>query len=173
MRIALNMGNIHLSQSEFNLLVNNFRGTKQGHVKWRQFDDEVESAFTTKKLEKQIEAPVGIGRTQTFYGTKGLNKGRQSAAAHALVSRFRAFITRERLDCKSFFQSWDKHNHYKVTPKQFRQVLATFNFLITDEEFEAALSTFTNPQGEIEYLKFLQAANPGEQYVNQGSHTSY
>ena len=52
-------------------------------------------------------------------------------------------------------------------------MLATFNFLITDEEFEAALSTFTNPQGEIEYLKFLQAANPGDEYINQGSHTTY
>ena len=77
------------------------------------------------------------------------------------------------MDTKDMFQDWDKLNRYKVSPKQFRQVLATFNFLITDEEFEAALSTFTNPQGEIEYLKFLQAANPGEQYVNQGSHTSY
>ena len=52
MRIALNMGNIDLSASEFDLLVNNFKGRKVGHVQWKKFDDEVEAAFTTKKLEK-------------------------------------------------------------------------------------------------------------------------
>ena len=41
-------------------------------------------------------------------------------------------LRRERLDAKSFFQSWDRHNRFKVSPKQFRQVLATFGFELTE-----------------------------------------
>ena len=154
-------------------MVNNFKGRKEGHVNWKQFDDEVEAAFTTKNLEKAVDAAVGVARTQTFYGTKGVKKNTKGAIAHALVSRFRAFIRRERLDCKSFFQSWDRHNHYKVSPKQFRQVLSTFNFIITDEEFEAAKEAYSNANGEIEYIKFLDAVVPNDDHVNKGSNTTY
>ena len=93
MRIALNMGNIHVSQKEFDYLCENFAGRNQGQVNWKRFEDEVEAAFTTKKLEKNIDAPIGAARTQTFYGTKTQKKTNHSAAAHALVSRFRQFIT--------------------------------------------------------------------------------
>lgn len=57
------MGNIHVSDKEFNLLVEEFKGRKENHVNWRKFDDEVEAAFTTKNLEKAVDAPIGAGRT--------------------------------------------------------------------------------------------------------------
>jgi hypothetical protein len=59
------------------------------------------------------------------------------------------------LDAKSFFHDWDRHNRFKVTPKQFRQVkqiktkmlilqkaLAHFNFQITEEELEAVIKFY-------------------------------
>lgn len=67
-RIALNMGSLHFSQKEFDLLISTFPGKKPSSVAWRDFDESIESAFTTKNLEKKINEPVGAGRTQTFYG---------------------------------------------------------------------------------------------------------
>jgi hypothetical protein len=37
-----------------------------------------------------------------------------------------------RLDLKEAFKGWDKLGRYKVSPKQFRQVLATFNFELSE-----------------------------------------
>jgi hypothetical protein len=62
------MGKIHLSQKEFDLICSSFAGKKSGFVNWRQFDDAIEEVFTTKKLESNIDADIGAGRTQTFYG---------------------------------------------------------------------------------------------------------
>jgi hypothetical protein len=46
--------------------------------------------------------------------------GSEKTLASQVADRFREQIIRERLDAKSFFQTWDRHNHYKVSPKQFR-----------------------------------------------------
>lgn len=51
LRIGLNMGKIHLSQTEFDLICAKFPG-KKGFVNWRKFDEAIEEAFTTKRLEK-------------------------------------------------------------------------------------------------------------------------
>jgi hypothetical protein len=74
---------------------------------------------------------------------------------------FSQFLTRENLDIKSFFQEWDRHNHYKVSPKQFRQVLATCNFLLTNDEFNALVARYhENGSGDIFYMLFLHDASP-------------
>ncbi len=61
------MGGIHFSQAEFDQLVAEFPGKKDGHVNWRRFDDAIEEAFTTKNLEKTVTDTIGAGRTKTFY----------------------------------------------------------------------------------------------------------
>lgn len=68
---------------------------------------------------------------------------------------------RENLDIKSFFQEWDRHNHYKVSPKQFRQALATCNFALTDEEFNALVARYRDQaSGDMCYMIFLHDADP-------------
>jgi hypothetical protein len=49
-----------------------------------------------------------------------------------------------------------------VSPKQFRQVLASFLFPMTDEEQEAIVKIFGNPEGDIKYLEFIKKATPPE-----------
>lgn len=174
MRIAINMGKIHLSTNEFDLLTQRFAGKKEGFVNWRDFDDAIEEAFTTKHLEKTVDAEAGLGRTKTFYGApeaKDLHK--HNAVAHVIMSRFRQLLVRERLDAKSFFQTWDRHNHYKVTPKQFRQVLASFNFIMSDEELQAVKMVFGDANGDIKYLEFLQRTSPDESLNAGAQKTTY
>ena len=159
-RIALNMGSLHFSQREFDLLIETFPGKMLNSVAWREFDESIEAAFTTKNLEKKIDEPIGAGRTQTFYGAPSSQQLRShKQVVHEIVTSFKQQLVRERLDPKSFFQTWDKHNHYRVSPKQFRQVLATFNFPLSDSQLESIKKVLGNDKGEINYGTFLAQCN--------------
>ncbi len=158
-RIGMNMAKIDLSTSEYNLLLSHYSSDKPDMFRWKQFCDEVDEIFTKKELEKDATLAVTKPATFTKYGTVNPPKQDKSLASK-LVGKFKEKLRRERLDAKSFFQSWDRHNRFKVSPKQFRQVLATCGFDMTDTEAEALFKNYANQDGEIEYLKFLADANP-------------
>lgn len=155
----MNMAKIHLSKSEFELLTTHYASDKVGMMKWRQFCDEVDEVFTKKNLEKDVTVEVAKPDLTTKYGQTAPPKSDKSLAAK-IVEKFKEKLRRERLDAKSFFQSWDRHNRFKVSPKQFRQVLATFGFELTEPEVDALCKYYSNQSGEIEYLNFLSDSNP-------------
>lgn len=109
-RIALNMAKLNFSQKEFENICQSFPGKKSGHLNWKALDDAIESAFQVKGLEKLTNGEeTRLGRTTVnFKQTSGKS---DASLAHNLVDRFRQKIIRERLDAKSFFQSWDRQNH--------------------------------------------------------------
>jgi Ca2+-binding EF-hand superfamily protein len=159
-RIGLSMAKIVLSTSEFDLLLETFKSPKEGkHLRWKDFCDAVEEVFTTKGLEKKIDANVGDVRVQTIYGKTKPNKGERNVSED-VVYRFKQLLVRNRLDAKSFFQDFDRHKHFKVSPKQFRQVLANFGFLMSDDDLHSLVKTYGNAQNDIEYLRFIDDANP-------------
>ena len=103
-RIGLNMSKITLSNNEFRQLADHFQAPKEGaHIKWREFSDSVDEVFTKKNLELNNQAPVGDGRTQTFYGQKTAT-GDDKALVAGFQERFKALVQRERLHARSFFQ---------------------------------------------------------------------
>ena len=69
-------------------------------------------------------------------------------------------LLKHRLDSKSFFQDWDRHKHFKISPKQFRQVLATFGFVLSDHEMNAVVRTYGNKDDDIMYMAFITDAAP-------------
>lgn len=154
------MAKIVLSSAEFDHLMEAFKAPKEGkHLKWRDFCDAVDEVFTKKGLEKNIDATVGDARIQTFYGKTKPNKIERNVSED-VVYRFKQMLLRNRLDAKSFFQDFDRHRHFKVSPKQFRQVLANFGFLMSDDELVSIVKTYANDKGDIEYLRFIDDANP-------------
>jgi Ca2+-binding EF-hand superfamily protein len=160
-RIGLNMAKIVLSSHEFEELVQNFQAPKEGgrHVKWREFCDKVDEVFTKKGLEKAVDMVLDDARTQTLYGRTKPSKSQRNISDE-VVYRFKQQLVRQRLDVKSFFQDFDRHKHFKVSPKQFRQVLASIGFTMSDEELQALVSTYGNHQNDIKYLEFINDANP-------------
>jgi Ca2+-binding EF-hand superfamily protein len=62
---------------------------------------------------------------------------------------------RERLDAKSFFQDQDRHNHFKVSPKQFKQTVTLLGVEINDQETQSVVNIYANKLGDIEYMRFL------------------
>lgn len=128
-------------------------------IKWKQFCDDVDQVFGTKGLEKDATAEIAAPTLVTKYGKTEAEKPEKQLAIK-LVAKFKLKLQRERLDAKSFFQTWDKHNKFKVSQKQFRQVLATFGFELTDLESDALCKYYANQEGDIEYLNFLKDSNP-------------
>jgi hypothetical protein len=119
-RIGLNMAKIVLSSSEFDHITTNFQAPKEGkHIKWREFCDAVDEVFTKKGLEKAVDMKLDDARTQTVYGRLNPNKVERNLSED-VVQRFKQLLLRQRLDAKSFFQDFDRHKHFKVSPKQFR-----------------------------------------------------
>lgn len=64
-------------------------------------------------------------------------------------------MQRERLHARSFFQDQDRHNHFKVSPKQFGQTCKLLKCELSDEELRALVNIYGNKQGDIQYLPFI------------------
>lgn len=150
------MSKIVLSGNEFRLLADHFQAPKEGaHVKWKEFSDCVDEVFTIKNLERSVDINIGDARTQSLYG-KAVPAGGDDALVAGFQARFKALVQRERLDAKSFFQDQDRHNYFKVSPKQFKQTVTLLGVPMSDEELAAVVKVYGNKLGDIEYLPFLQ-----------------
>jgi Ca2+-binding EF-hand superfamily protein len=68
---------------------------------------------------------------------------------------FRDCVVRERLDAKSFFKDHDHHNHFKVSPSKFKNILTLLKVPIDDAKVKSVTKVYGNKQGDIEYLRFL------------------
>jgi type IV secretory pathway VirB6-like protein len=75
-------------------------------------------------------------------------------------------IIRERLDAKSFFQDQDRHNHFKVSPKQFKQTVTLLGVAIDDRDTQSVVNVYGNKEGDIEYLKFLSDCDVLKYVIN-------
>lgn len=85
-------------------------------------------------------------------------------------------MQRERLDARSFFQDQDRHNHFKVTPKQFKQTCHLLKCEITDQELQSIINVYGNQQAQIEYLPFLKDTFVLKYVINEpytGKHSTY
>ena len=154
------MAKIQLSSSEFNMLSEYFQAPKEGkHIRWRDFCDQVDEVFTKKGLEKAVDLVLDDARTKTLYGRSDPSKEERNLSDE-VVRRFKALLMKHRLDAKSFFQDFDRHKHFKVSPKQFRQVLANFGFQMSDDEIASIIKNYGNEQNDIQYLLFLNDSNP-------------
>ena len=163
-RIGLNMAKIVLSGHEFDELCEFFKAPKEGrHIRWRDFSDAIDEVFTKKGLEKTTGEFVGMeeARTTAFYGRVNPTK-QQRNLSDEVVYRFKQMLLRNRLDVKSFFQDFDKHKHFKVSPKIFRQVLANLGFPMSDEELQSIVKNYSTDQSDVRYMDFINDANPNK-----------
>jgi len=76
-------------------------------------------------------------------------------------------INRERLDAKSFFQDQDRHNHFKVSPKQFKQTMTLLGVNPSIAEMESIVKVYGNKLGDIQYLPFLEDCKILKYVINE------
>jgi len=83
-----------------------------------------------------------------------------------VVDEFTEFVRKNRLDAKSFFQDFDRHRHFKVSPKIFRQVLTALGFALGDNDANDIAAVYGNQDNEIMYANFLRDSNCLEYIIN-------
>jgi hypothetical protein len=74
-----------------------------------------------------VEAPT----TKISYGRRGIS-AEELALANKIKNSFKEYQLVNRLDTKQLFENWDKLSRFKVSAKQFRQVLATVGFNLSE-----------------------------------------
>lgn len=159
-RIGMNMAKLPLSQREFDILIEAFACPgKANFMNWRQFSDCVDEIFNIKGLEK---APLGdtIKPLTTYLSAQQQMTPDEKALAENVIERFKYFCLATRLYVKGFFQDWDALGRNKVTPKQFRQVLVTVRFALSDEECKAVTKYFLTDDGYVNYSDFIDLTQP-------------
>lgn len=159
-RLGLDMAGLQLSNQEFDLLVEHFKHeTRLDNIRWKDFCDRIEDVFTTKGLEKQPLTNVTNPSLQFNYGREPLTQ-EEIALSGKVIRRFTYFARANRLDIKQFFKDWDRLNRSRVSPKQFRQVLATLNFILSDAEFKAVIRYYqAEDNDEVRYVDFITDTN--------------
>lgn len=117
--------------------------------------------FTRKNLEKENPSdPLQTASVAFNYGRSEITQA-EYELAQEVCKKFKDFALSNRLDIKQFFQDWDKLGRYKVSPKQFRQVLATNYFLLSEEEFRVICKVYASEDGkEVRYIDFLNDTRP-------------
>ena len=160
------MAKIPISTQEFQLITTHFKAPKAGeHVRWREFCDLVDEVFTKKGLEKSIDTVVGEARTDTHYARASATDA-QRENVQRIVGEFTEFVRKNRLDAKSFFQDFDRHRHFKVSQKVFRQVLTALGFQISAEDTNDIALVYGDEVYEILYADFLRDSNCLEYVIN-------
>ena len=160
LRIGLNMAKLPLSNREFKILCENFACSKKpGWFRWRDFCDKIDEVFTVKGLERNPDSKIGGSILLTKTVRQGMSNPNKEIAER-IIRKFRYYCLATRLFIKQFFQDWDRLGRNKVSPKQFRQVLATVKFDMTDDEFHAVADYFKTEDGYVNYVDFIKATNP-------------
>lgn len=105
-----------------------------------------------------MEAPT----TKISYGRRGIS-AEELALANKIKNSFKEYQLVNRLDTKQLFENWDKLSRFKVSAKQFRQVLATVGFNLSEEENKAICKLYASDdedESEVCYLEFLKDTKP-------------
>jgi predicted transcriptional regulator len=153
------MSKVPISQKEFELLCEAYKAPKTGdHICWREFSDTIDEVFTSKGLEKNVDATVGNAPFNTTYGRIPANES-ETDGVQRILEGFTEVIRKERLDAKSFFQDWDRHKRFKVSQKQFSQVLTLLKYPLNAEDTAIVAKIYGNHDGEIRYADFLKDSN--------------
>lgn len=144
-RLSMSMANIPLSESEFRLILSHFETPNKGnYVEWKEFCDILDEVFSHKELEKVApNNQVELAQTSFNYGKNAINQ-KELELANKIKQSFKEYQLVNRLDAKQLFENWDKLSRFKVSPKQFRQVLATIGFNLTEEENKAICKLYAS-----------------------------
>ena len=163
-RLTMNMAMLPLSEQEFQQICKGFAcENKAGYIRWKDFTDCVDEVFGTKQLERHApNEPIPLPSTKLNYGRRGITAD-ELALANKIKADFKEYQLINRLDTKQMFENWDKLNRWKVSPKQFRQVLATIGFNLSEEENRAICKLYASDdedESEVCYLDFLKDTKP-------------
>ena len=74
----------------------------------------------------------------------------------AIQDRFRSFIYLRDVHAMEWFEDFDRLRSGRVSVQQFHRVFDTVRFLLNDQEFEVLSQAYLEPDGKVNYRRFLE-----------------
>lgn len=63
----------------------------------------------------------------------------------------------KRVRINEFYKDFDKLRKGKCTKPQFKSVLSTLGFTLTDEEYDALIDKYETPDNMVQYSEFVES----------------
>ncbi|KAJ3343918.1 hypothetical protein HDU93_005201 [Gonapodya sp. JEL0774] len=172
-RRSMRMLKLDLNEAELQALLNLYLNETKDRVNYIRFSDDFESVFTTKGMEKNpLLEPAQFDLY--YHDTPDDDEGRhvltedEEQHVHAIIARFGKKVRERRMDLLPYFLDFDRALHNEtLTRSQFRSVLGTLGFPVTDEEFEVLVMKFSVTQlDDVDYMDFVKEVE-GAAYLNE------
>ncbi|XP_053393487.1 uncharacterized protein LOC123564874 [Mercenaria mercenaria] len=160
--LALAVGKeAQLSRAEIQKIVEYYR-QPDGRVKYKEFCDIMENAFTIPDLEKKpLQNVVRPVKGALSRGLKPLTEA-EERRIQEIISQISDNVRRRRLMMYPYFKDYDRGVSYTrvVTPTQFGRILHFLSLNVSPEDLKLLLRKFEDPAtGDVNYPAFVQAVD--------------
>jgi len=173
-RLTLTEGQVQALLSEYAVTGAEAKGVPVAltPVRWRDFTEAINAAFTTADLETQpLSTP--------YFDEAGWElqqlPAEQMALVEALLLRFEKQVRMRSLSLHPMMRDFEKNSRSpkmadRVTRTQLRQALSVSDLQHTNAEFEALAARFdTRKDGSVDYVAFINVLEPQEGYNQRKS----
>ncbi|KAL4239473.1 hypothetical protein ACF0H5_000288 [Mactra antiquata] len=160
--LALAVGKeAQLSRAEIQKVVEYYR-QPDGRVKYKEFCDIMENAFTIPDLEKKplqnVVRPVKGALSRGLHPLTAAEENR----IQEIICQISDNVRRRRLMMYPYFKDYDRGIAYTrvVTPTQFGRILHFLSLNVAPEDLKLLLRKFEDPAtGDVNYPAFVQAVD--------------
>ena len=150
---------IYLSRKEAELLCDKYANPeKEGEVLWTKFADDIDIVFVVKNLEKRADINDVTNITKSSFKLNELSLPDQ-AVLQEILKEMKTFFEVNRIEPKPFFANDDRLKRGKVLKSQFKKILHSMKYYISDPHLEILMKKYGDPiPNEINYVVILNDA---------------
>lgn len=164
---CLSMIKIFLTQKEAEFLIEKYKCPyKNNYVMWKNFCDDIDKVFIIKNLEKFENLNDLNNITKKEFKLNELSLPDQ-AVLQEILKDMKDFFEVNRIDPKPMFTNYDHLKRGKVLKPQFKKILHSMKFFISDSNIEILMKKYGDQiSNEINYVVILNdAKNAGEKNI--------
>ena len=156
---SLSMLKIYLSRKEAELLCEKYTNPeKENEVLWTKFADDIDIVFVVKNLEKRADINNVTNITKNSFKLNELSLPEQ-AILQEILKDMKAFFEVNRIEPKPFFANDDRLKRGKVLKSQFKKILHSMKYYISEPRLEILMKKYGDPiPNEINYVVILNDA---------------
>ena len=156
---SLSMLKIYLSRKEAELLCDKYANPeKENEVLWTKFADDIDIVFVVKNLEKRADINNVTNITKSSFKLNELSLPDQ-AVLQEILKEMKTFFEVNRIEPKPFFSNDDRLKRGKVLKSQFKKILHSMKYYISDPHLEILMKKYGDPiPNEINYVVILNDA---------------
>lgn len=165
-----------LTEAQVQALLAQYKTTVDGvtMVRWRDFVDDVNEAFTAKELERRPrDVPISVVTHTSLVELPA----EEMAVVDEVIARFAAAVKRRSILLKPPMRDFERNQKSpmmtnRITITQFRQCLARFDLELTNEEYRLLCKRYDSSRdGSFDYVRFCDDVDPAEALGLQNGRT--